>query len=85
MTRLDISLKKRLIRHKCGPNPASDFVGFRRETNSYVGKPILTSDFVGFFFRFFLVIFVFFSHVLFFLVFLENFHDDLGFNDLIIY
>ena len=52
------------FRAKCHPNPASDFLGFRRKTNSYVGKPILTSDFVGFFFRFFSVVLCFFCHIL---------------------
>ena len=53
-----------VLGHKCHPNPASDFLGFRRKTNSYVGKPILTSDFVGFFFWFFSVVFCFFCHIL---------------------
>ena len=64
----------------------------RRISSDFVGKPILTSEnqFLrrissDFFFGFFWSFSVFFSHVLFFLVFLENFHDDLGFNDLIIY
>ena len=64
----------------------------RRISSDFVGKPILTSEnqFLrrissDFFFVFFWSFSVFFSHVLFFLVFLENFHDDLGFNDLIIY
>lgn len=35
--------------------PASEPVGTRRKTNSYVGKPILTSEPVGFFFFVFFV------------------------------
>ena len=58
---------------KCHLNPASDFLGFRRETNSYVGKPILTSDFVGFFFVVFFVRFCFFGH------FMEFSKKGLGF------
>jgi len=61
-----------VLGHKCHPNPASDFLGFRRKTNSYVGKPILTSDFVGFFFWFFSVVFCFF-------VIFWNFPKGLGF------
>ena len=37
---------------------ASECVGMRRDTSLYVGKPVYTSDRVGFFFRFFFGIFL---------------------------
>ena len=43
---------------------ASESVGTRRKTNSYVGKPILTSEPVGFFFQVFFASNCFLSIVL---------------------